>query len=252
VDSFNPLGTTNETALVPTLARPAVETVINKDFTDRAVHPAGIPFGVQEPKSQQYFSNATPQSVWIADMLSRATGGDGRYVPGKVEIHPDDIDHIVGSYAGGLGKFISRAVAFPGKFDSEKMAAEGREFTAGDIPFVRRYIGQVTDVSLAKSYTDATVPIIQIGKSMDQAVKEGDVEGAEAMWKANSKPLMAYEAVKDFEREKLRIRKAMSAIRDDPNIPPETRAQLMKTLKAEEKSIMQQGIKTLRAMGVIR
>ena len=248
--AFNPFGSNGSlvTMLTPSVGKPVVETITNTDFTGENIHPEGMP-GLQAPASQMFFPSSSNLGQGIAEGLSRITGGDGAYNPGAVEIHPDDLDHITGSYLGGLGRFLSRANNLLGfATNPEKKALEGRELRARDVPFYRSFAGNVSGTSVRGKYDNTIEPYIRLGKSYDQFMDEENLEAVEAIEERDGERLMIYDYAADMERDRIKLRREISEIQSDVGMDDAEKAALVKQLRDEEQALMNQTLMDIRQM----
>jgi hypothetical protein len=250
LNAFNPFGSNSNllTMLMPSIGRPVAELITNEDFTGRDIHPEGFP-GQQPPASQSFFPQASEASQGAADTMSKMTGGDGAWTPGVLEVHPDDLDHLTGSYLGGLGRFLGRGWNVMGFMtDPQSKAVQGRELRARDVPFWRAFAGNVSGTSVRGSYDDLITPYLQVGKSFDQFEKEGNIEAMQSMMDRDMERISIYDYVKDMERDRIKVRREISEIQKDPLLDDATKVQIIKQLRDEEQMLMNMTIRDVRGL----
>lgn len=102
--------------LSPTIVRPLVDIIQNKDFTGRPIYREntfnqGMPEYTKAyagtakwlTKSSEVLNNATPK-FWVKDYPE-----PDKYTPGAININPAIVEHLLDSYLGGLYTFPSKA-----------------------------------------------------------------------------------------------------------------------------------------------
>lgn len=248
--AFNPFGSNGNwlTAIMPSVVKPLAETAQNVDFTGKPVHPSGTP-GLNPPASQDFFPSASGAAQGIAEGLSRATGGDGAWGPGKLEMHPDDIDHLVGSYLGGAGRTMGRAInVFGFVVDPQSKAAEGRELAVRDIPIMRGFAGNVSGASVRTSYDQLITPYLRFGRSIKEFEEAGNEEGLSSMISRQPEHLMIADFAADMERDRIRARREINEIQDDPLMDDASKVAIIKQLKDEEQVLMNLTIQQIREL----
>lgn len=137
VNAFSPIGTapTLGQMLTPTIARPAVDLAVNKNFAGNPIQPEKSGFGASSPDSYNYFNSVNPIAKSIAQEANKLTGGN-MYKSGMADVSPETIEYLFETATGGVGKFFNRVY---------KTASGNAE--TNDIPFMRNFIGEATDKS---------------------------------------------------------------------------------------------------------
>jgi hypothetical protein len=150
MDAFNPLGgsTSLIRSLVPTVARPFYEIKTNEDFAGRKIVPEQSAFAkFPQPPSQQHFPNVSAPAREITDKLNRLTGGN-EVKAGAVSVSPEYLDYWLEQLTGGVGTFAQRAINTTWK------AASGEKLESNDIPFWRKFNGEVPRAATIQRYYD--------------------------------------------------------------------------------------------------
>lgn len=250
IGAFNPLGGNSpiETMWAPSVIKPIAEAVQNVDFTGQQVHPKEMP-GMNKSHSQTAGQQTSKLAEGIATAISRATGGSGAYVPGQIELYPDDIDHVIAQYMGGLGRTIGRFNNLMGyAIDPQSKAVEGRDLAVRDIPFYRAFAGNVSDASIRNNYTDTITPYLAVGKNYDEYERVGNFEAADAMMDRNSNQLAVYDVASDFEKDRIKIRREIKEIQDDTSMTDVEKVSLVNLLRDEEQDLMNQALREVKAL----
>ena len=136
--NFSPIGSEEEgwTTFVPTAFRPFAQIATNQNYFGQPIRPEQQFFHKGEyPASNAYWSNCNEAAVTLAKFLNRATGGSETR-EGFISISPENIEHVVDSYSGGSGKFMSKLVG------SSYSVLNGVELKPSDMPFARRFVGE--------------------------------------------------------------------------------------------------------------
>ena len=127
--------------LSPTIVRPLVDIIQNKDFTGRPIYREntfnqGMPEYTKAyagtakwlTKSSEVLNNATPK-FWVKDYPE-----PDKYTPGAININPAIVEHLLDSYLGGLYTFPSKAAKTVSMIWDEDMQ------DIRNIPFLNRNI----------------------------------------------------------------------------------------------------------------
>ena len=127
--------------VTPTMFRPLVEIIENKDFTGRPIYREntfnqGMPEYTKAyagtakwlTKSSEVLNNATPK-FWVKDYPE-----PDKYTPGAININPAIVEHLLDSYLGGLYTFPSKAAKTVSMIWDEDMQ------DIRNIPFLNRNV----------------------------------------------------------------------------------------------------------------
>jgi hypothetical protein len=169
-DSFNPVGGGSSLLdmITPTVAKPAEQLATNADYSGKPIYPQEFP-GPHGSETQRYYNSVSP--IWreVSAGLGTATGGD-RVRPGAVDISPNVLSYMFGTYTGGAGQFLDRSAGLAAKI------GEGDAIGPNDIPMVRALAGSKSswvDKSIfynhAKDIEQARFDAREYGKLKDAA-----------------------------------------------------------------------------------
>lgn len=151
--SFSPTGYDERGlghTVMPTALGLPVDLMTNSKFTGNRIKPEQNPFGAKLPQSQLVNKNTNKLLVVLTQALNRIAGGDERTpsgIPGT-DISAADLQHVIESLTGGAGKIVSRSV------DLLWRVGAAEEIPVGNVPFVRRLIGEAGDYSVYDSFID--------------------------------------------------------------------------------------------------
>jgi N12 class adenine-specific DNA methylase len=134
-NAFNPIGS-SETPLLQQIAPTAVDPVVqystNKDAFGRPIR-SDFQFD-HRPDSQKGTSKDSKFSTELAGKLNSVSGGNEK-IKGKIDIAPGDIDFLLETTTGGVGKFFSRSYST----GSALMNGEASELPMKDVPILNRF-----------------------------------------------------------------------------------------------------------------
>lgn len=121
------------------LWQPFIEAIYNYDYTGNPIY-TEPQFGAQHlPFHRDYRERTGKAYVYTSKLLSDLTGGNN-IIPGKINIHPEQIEHVVQGLAGGIGTLAGRFTGIYKRVQGESAESTGLEFLY-DIPFAARLYG---------------------------------------------------------------------------------------------------------------
>lgn len=209
IQSFSPVqGADLLQTVTPTIGRPLVEIVTNKDFAGNPIRPQQSPFDrTPSPRSEQTFASVDPTLKAVTQGLNRATGGDS-VRPGAIDVSAEDVEHVLKFLGGGLGSNAQRIITAANKWTS------GEPVRKSDIPFLRTFMSEVPESAVANLYYDN---LAAIEREVEARKKGEEVLDARAL------ALATYARNVDGRVKKLRERmKASPELR--PTLEPAMRA----------------------------
>jgi hypothetical protein len=245
-DNFNPTGFRATWAgvgagIVPSAGRPLYDVATNEDWTKMPVHPTALPFGVQAGNFSQHFANTPAWAVGMAKGLSDISGGEGDYLPGFIDMHPDSIDSIVTGYLGGIyttGMRLNRLVA---RGLGQKDLPGAREQTINDVPFARRFYGEVTSVTNRKYFDQYVDHYVRLDKQQ-KLLAEQSPEGYEAFSQRHEKELAVAPTAVSYAAELVALNRAIKSVSDDPQMSDAEKVVQLKELKDNQEALLNEGI----------
>ena len=137
-DAFNPMGSTPTLSqgLSPTITDPWIQLGENKNFAGWEIRKDQPKFGPKKPDSQLYFKSVRPLTKDATTWLNKVTGGS-EVESGYVDVNPENIDHLIDSYTGGVGRFIANSI------NTTKTLFSDTPKEIKNIPFVRQHIREI-------------------------------------------------------------------------------------------------------------
>ncbi|CAL9956773.1 hypothetical protein VPHD85_0021 [Vibrio phage D85] len=152
--AFNPLGITDsEEGSVqavkmasPSVMKPFVEMATNENFYGGPLYKQQNPFGLKLPDSYNAQRRTWELAKGVSEWLNDATGGN-EFKSGYVDIAPESFQHLLSFMGGGLGTLVGRTQDLAAK------GIKGEEIEDKDVPFWRKYFGNISDsVDVAEMY----------------------------------------------------------------------------------------------------
>jgi len=137
MESFNPLAASSALQMVtPTIGDPLAQVAENKAWHGGPLMPKENPFGYKAD-SWRHWKNVNPTVKETMQWLNDVTGGS-QFKSGWIDISPETIEMLIGTYGGGAGKFISDTLSLP-------INAVTGELTPRNTPLVRKVYGTMSD-----------------------------------------------------------------------------------------------------------
>ena len=119
--------------VLPQQIRPFAEIYDNRNFFGSPIYNDNI--NEFKPAYQRIYNGTGPTYVNIAQFLNNWSGGD-EVKKGEINLNPAMLEHLVESYASGLGKFCEKFVTTSrGKAESSKDIPVLGRFWRGDIKY---------------------------------------------------------------------------------------------------------------------
>lgn len=165
---------------MPAVATPWVDIARNKDYKGAKVHKEYRYYsdnvGKRIPKYRDPLQNTSEVSIELSRVLNALSGGN-EYEAGKINLSPNDIEHVFSSYLGGAGTSLGKGVSFV------ENIFQG-EFVVRDTPFLRRVLlvpneryANAHTSDLYYHYVDEAATTARIAKEMkNDALKTGNTE----------------------------------------------------------------------------
>lgn len=152
MNAFNPIGGSGIkggagnvlASMLPTMARPMAEVMMNEDFSGRPIFPKQ--FGRFSPPDSTMYFDGTPQGyVSTAEALNEFGGGSEFESSGILDMSPNTMQYLVGYYMSGSGRLVDRLY---------KSVLSGEDVSLNDIPLARSFVGDSANDtrSLSQAY----------------------------------------------------------------------------------------------------
>lgn len=177
-------------AFLPSAAMPIIDIVRNKDYKGAKVHNDRRFYSEEErkdiPKWRDPLANTGGLYVGLAKVISRITGGD-EYGAGWWNPDPNDIEHLVEGYTGGLGTTVEKMLQFFGDI-------AGGEFVVRDTPFLRRILSlndeRYRNTHTTELYYYYTNRAKDTKRKIREARKNGDADKLDDLYESDDFEIM--------------------------------------------------------------
>lgn len=156
VSAFNPLGDLKlntwhgfVTSMAPTIVDVGVDLSSNRKYTGGPIWPEAYP-GETRPGSERFWKSTPPAFVKLSRLVNEWSGGNA-WEPGSVfgfetSPPPNLLEYAFDTIAGGAGRTLGRLVG------TATDLFRGELPEPGDIPFIRRVVGEADDRSVPGVY----------------------------------------------------------------------------------------------------
>lgn len=201
-------------SLVPTAVRPEVEIAFNKNWLGMPIYKE--PFNKNTPAFRNVYQSTNPNYIAMSKWLNEVQGG-GDYERAGVQVNPAMVQHLVESYTGGAGKFVSRTSGVIAKI------IQGEQIKSNEIPFYRTLVKSVDDRThnraarerFQREYDKGQKLIYKIDNYQKESARGNSQYVKELDEFAKSKDFMSYMLWKSYNSVKSQFDNARSYIGDD-------------------------------------
>ena len=201
-------------SLVPTAVRPEVEIAFNKNWLGMPIYKE--PFNKNTPAFRNVYQSTNPNYIAMSKWLNEVQGG-GDYERAGVQVNPAMVQHLVESYTGGTGKFVSRTSGVIAKI------IQGEQIRSNEIPFYRTLVKSVDDRThnraarerFQREYDKGQKLIYKIDNYQKESARGNSQYVKELDEFAKSKDFMSYMLWKSYNSVKSQFDNARSYIGDD-------------------------------------
>ena len=227
--AFNPMGNDNRgllANLTPTALKPLHDLTTNTKWSGRKIRPDQPVFGADLPQSELYFDQTSKPLVKFTQWLNEAFGGN-KYESSSflTDISPADLQHLIESFSGGVGKTIVRG------YDTVDRVVTGKPVQVENVPVIRRFVGKARDFNVYDEFRANA----QIAKRVQAAKSEGSTE-----WLNNNRESIRVNVM--FKN----VQKAIETLRKNKSLSDETRKEkellLQKRFNKNVREIMQKNL----------
>lgn len=249
-DNFSPIGSPEAgwTTLLPTVFRPPFQLETNKGFFGQKIMPE-VPSWVKYdvPDATRYWSTVSPIALAIANFLNTA-GGTTKTRKGIIDISPETIEHFVESYAGGLGKTLTRAanvlltVGDAAFFDGPELTVSN---TLAEAPVIRRWFGATNFYSTLHEFNEVRSDVAAKEEEGKIARAKG-VKAYRAFKEADPRAMREVQIMKAADKKLRKLRRLKNSIKSSARVAKET-ARLNK-IEQMEKKIIQQALRQINLL----
>jgi len=253
LDSLNPFGGGGNAFfnfLAPTILDPFVDYYTNTNFAGAPIAPPEDPFDPSPEKmSQRYWNNTSPPYIMIADALSKLTGSKGDYLPGAVEMSPNQIQYFVEFVTGSAGRFVRRVHDLGNPIYSDSVInrfVEGAgDISANEIPIVRRIVGNVSTRENLTSYIDKRNQVLAVRKELTSAAKNGEKDHYDYIKSAYPNEYAVMQQINSLENQRKKITRTITKI-SRSSLSEGEKAKRISELKKRQEELIRRGNRIMK------
>ena len=238
-NSFNPISGNESFVnfIAPTIMDPFIDMADNRDFADRPIIPERPTFGLPVPDSQLYWNSTAGPFKWTAEKLNELTGGSV-VRKGMLDISPESFEYFYDYALGAAGSFVKRAGTFGQNVTSATLAGDFENIEVGEIPFLRKVVGSVTERGNTQAYYEHAAEIQTAIKELEHFREIRDREGVQYVLENYGTEIRMGSAFKSADKSLQDLRKRLREVRDNANISDERRELLIENIEDRMDSIM--------------
>ena len=188
--------------ITPTVVKPAVDIMINKNFMGYQIYPEN-PYDTNKPDSETAKRNTNPLAILAAKGLNKMTGGT-QFEKGMIDVHPDAIEYTIRQYVGGPGYFLDKSI------QTISTASDGENplnpETLNKVPFVSRFLTSAQNSrTTTRQFFEAKKEIEKAMGLYEDYLNVGDTINANRIMTKYERELSLYEDLKGFGRGNDRV-----------------------------------------------
>ncbi|MCL2282059.1 MAG: hypothetical protein FWC26_01935, partial [Fibromonadales bacterium] len=205
LDNYNPFGSDIDVAnpdksftrnVNPAFFKPIMDIYVNEDFAGRQIHPEDSNPDSNTPDSHLvYNKRVTPWVRKMAQGLNRLTGGD-EHIKGSIDFNPHNFEHLIRSYAGGMGTLILQGTA---QMSDERKTLDWNQKPFADI-FLKSINPAANRVEVNRTIKE-TSGYYKRWDIRDNGDGENDAEIAEKLLDRDYGRIKLYEALKELRAD---------------------------------------------------
>jgi hypothetical protein len=203
----------------PTIAQPIVDLALNRNFAGFPVYKEPwISGSTPQPDSQSYFSNVNPIIKGLTSGLNTLTGGD-EVVPGYIDMNPEQMEHFVGVFGGGVFTFGNNMATSLAMIMDGKNPISFEEDRIKKVPFIRNYVTSPSKYDAQQSFYENMKEIEDHKTLHRRYLKIGDQEKAN-QYKKENKEFFRLQAQSETTRKRIEnVQKRIKSLERLKNSP---------------------------------
>lgn len=226
--------------VAPTVADPFVDLATNTNFMGTPIAPEKDQFSATDLPAQRYWNNTSPVYTTVANMLDRASGGDGVF-KGGISYSPNQYEYAFEFLVGGAGATAVRALGMLSPTDGNAAKIlRGDEVSLNDIPVVRRFVGNLTSRENLSSYIENRDKVLTVRTAMREALKDGDSKTYQEIIQKYPDEYRSAVRVNAFESRRRKIGSQIKKIMDNGRLSDTDKKKLIAPLKKQQETLVNQ------------
>jgi len=244
VEGLNPWGSggTFLNFVAPTIIDPAVDLVTNTNFMGAPISPEKAPFSSKDLPAQRFWNNTSPLYITVAQMLDKASGGDGIF-KGGMSYSPNQYEYAFEWLGGGAWTTLVRSWDFlapegiGGGGNALKLAT-GDEVSTNDIPFFRRFAGNLTSRENTAKYFENRDRVLAVREALRGAMKEGDSEQYQQIMQSYPDEYRMASRMNAYESQRQKLTSAIRKINANKQLSDEQKKKMIEPLKQQQEEVI--------------
>lgn len=227
--------------VAPTIMDPMVDLATNTNFMGSPIAPPENPYASgKEIPAQKFWNNTSPIYTTVADLVDTLTGGDN-VLPGKMSFSPNQYEYVFEYFGGGAWSTIVRASDMLNPVDGNaKKLLTGDEVSTNDIPFVRRFMGNLTSREDLTGYIEKRDEILAVRNAMKDALKNGDTATYQSIMQRYPNEYKIASRINAIESNRRKLGGQINRIRDNKSIPDAEKKRMIDGLKERQEALVNQ------------
>lgn len=238
-DTFNPTGNKEEgvNMFIPTVFRPLIQLAENKNFAGNPILPEGNSYVKGEvPDHERYWSTMNESVIKLCKGLYQATGMD---------VSPESLEHLVTSYAGGLGKIITQTLARADDWQ------RGKPTDFGKVPGLNVFYKTPQDSDTSAIFSTLRTQVLTQHTNAEAARKDMTLSTADKIRAIQDNAAgMRLKSSLDKAQVTLNGLRQQERALDNINIPNDVKQQRLQTIREAKTRAMMQFNRQAIAAGV--
>lgn len=241
IDSLNPWGSGGSflNFVAPTVVDPLVDLTTNTNFAGAPIAPEKSNFSSVDLPAQRYWNNTSPVYTTVANMLDKASGGDGVF-KGAVSYSPNQYEYMTDFLGGGAMTTVVRAWDLVSPNGNIAKAVKGDEVSANDIPFLRRFVGNLTSREDLNAYIENRDKVLTVRSALKEALKAGDTEAYQKIIQKYPDEYRAVSRINAFETRRQKLGAQIKKINGNSKLTADEKKKLVEPLKQHQEDLVNQ------------
>lgn len=239
LDAFNPLGGTQSfyNFVAPTIADPFVDLLGNKDFANRPISPQQLPFGLPKPDSQLFWNSTNDVFKSTASTLNELTGGNV-IREGMIDVSPETLEYWYDYALGAMGSFAKRTYDFTTDKLPDVLQGDFENVEFGQVPFLRRFVGNITDQQTSELYYDAAKKVLTVKEELEHFKETGNRVEFYSTRDKYTRDIQMIPLFDQVDSDLRKLRKQLRDVRGSEKISEDTRSKIEDKIQEDMNKIM--------------
>lgn len=239
--TLNPFGASGSflNYVAPTVIDPLVDLFTNTNFMGSPIAPEKDKYSSVDLPAQRYWNNTSGFYTTLADVLDKSTGGDGVF-KGAISYSPNQYQYGFEFLGGGAWSTLVRAWGMVSPDGNAAKLLKGEEISVGDVPFVRRFAGNLTSRDDLTAYIANRDKVLAVRDAMRDALKAGDSERYQQIMQSYPDEYKLSARINAYENRRRKIGAQIKKIEGSARLPDDQKKKLVEPLKQQLKDVVNQ------------